>query len=361
MGAGGRIVFVMLGKKDFLSGGYIFNSKMVEHLRASGHHVDVIHFRTVPQGLPDNWLKASRYIRRRILEAHPDLVIVGKSYQYMPLFRLSPACRRIPVLYLMHHLEWMDIGNKFKARLYRMYVGWLLGMADMIWANSDSTGRALNEMGISPDTVKVISPGFHRVPVKESPEGAEAETLRILSVGSLCPRKDQMTLIRACALLEDLDFHLDLVGSTDACPDYAAAVSELLEEFDLHGKVSIIGNLDRSGMDEIYSRSRILVHPALWEAFGMAVLEGMWHGLPVVAADTAAIPELVRNGENGLLFQPGNEIDLADALRRLMTDEDMRVAMGGRSRELAQGMNDWKETGNEFEELVEDLLQGSVS
>jgi glycosyltransferase involved in cell wall biosynthesis len=234
-------------------------------------------------------------------------------------------------------------------------------MADIIWVNSESTRSALTGMGIRPDAVKVISPGFERVPVDVSQGSTDAGPLRILSVGSLCPRKDQKTLIRACTLLEDLDFHLDLVGSTDACPDYAAAVSELLYEFGLNEKVSVVGNLDRSGMDEIYSRSHILVHPALWEAFGMSVLEGMWHGLPVVAADTAAIPELVRDGENGILFQPGNEMDLAQALRRLMTDEKMRRTMGIRSHEIAEGMNDWKDTGNEFEELVGDLLCGSGS
>ena len=77
----GRIIFIMLGKRDFTSGGYTFNFRMVEVLREHGFDVEVIHFRTVPESLPGNWIDASRFIRLRVRESRPDLVIVGKSYQ----------------------------------------------------------------------------------------------------------------------------------------------------------------------------------------------------------------------------------------------------------------------------------------
>jgi hypothetical protein len=129
----------MLGKKDFHSGGYGFNFRMVEYLRSHGVEVDIIHFTSVPTGLSLKWFKASKYICRKIRKEKPDLVVVSKSYQYVPLLRLMRTFVGTPVIYLMHHLEWMDARNKFKALLYRMYVRWLLGMANFIWVNSSNT------------------------------------------------------------------------------------------------------------------------------------------------------------------------------------------------------------------------------
>lgn len=354
----GKLVFVMLGKRDFRSGGYIFNFRMAEYLESLGHHVEVIHFRTVPHGLPGNWYRASRYISRRIKELDPDLVIASKSYQYMPMFRFSPLSGRIPVLYLVHHLEWKDQADRVRAVMYRKYVRWLLGMADMIWANSASTGKALKRMGIPPSRVRVIGPGFEKTPEPPPDRSGRTGPVRLLCVGSVSPRKAQHLLVGACALLEEGRFNLEIAGSLTADGDYASEVQRLVSSLGLQERVTLTGNLDGSALEDAYRRADILVHPASWEAFGMSILEGMWQGLPVVAADVAAIPELVRHGVNGILVEQGSAAALAEGVRHLMDNRGKRLEMGVRSRELAAERNDWKDTCKEFAELVESLLKG---
>ncbi len=354
----GRIVFVMLGKKDFTSGGYIFNHRMLERLRSRGFIVDVVHFWTVPPGLPGNWMAASRYIRRRVLDSGPDMIIVSKSYQYVSLLRLSPVCRKIPVLYMMHHLEWMDRGNKLRSVLYRKYVGWLLGMADRVWANSGSTRSALRELGVSEDRITVISPGFEKTPGDPPDRGGRSGPVRLLCVGGISPRKAQNVLVEACAMLDQGSFVLELAGSLDLDSEYTGYLKGLIDDLGMKECVIMAGNLDDGELVQACRRADVLVHPAYWEAFGMAILEGMWQGLPVVASDVAAIPELVRNGDNGILVPPGSPVELAEALRTLITGREMRLEMGARSREIALGMNDWEVTGSRFLELVETVLEG---
>jgi glycosyltransferase involved in cell wall biosynthesis len=357
---GGRIVFVMLGKKDFRSGGYIFNFRMVEYLRYHGFDMEVIHFRTVPEGLAGNWLDASRYVRGRIAETRPNLVIVSKSYQYVPLFRLSPDSGRTPVLYMMHHLEWMDAGNRIRSRMYRRYVRWLLGMADRIWANSRNTFRALLEMGMSEERIRVISPGFEKTGPEPPDRTGRSGPVRLLCVGSISPRKAQHILVRACATLDEGSFTLDLAGSTESDARYARYVSGLIDDLGLDRFVRMRGVLDREELLETYRQADVLVHPATWEAFGMSLLEGMWQGLPVVGSDVAAIPELVSDGENGILVPPGSVGDLASSLRMLIDNRETRLEMGVRSRELAAGRNDWEKTGEEFLQLVLETMDTSV-
>ncbi|MBN2609412.1 MAG: glycosyltransferase family 4 protein [Candidatus Fermentibacteraceae bacterium] len=351
-----RIMFVMLGKKDFTSGGYIFNFRMVERMRSRGFMVDVVHFRTVPPGLPGNWMAASRYIRRRALDSGPDLIIISKSYQYVPLLRLSPVCRKIPVLYMMHHLEWMDGGNKLRSALYRKYAGWLLGMADKMWANSCSTRSALKELGVPEDRITVISPGFEKIPGDPPDRRGRSGPVRLLCVGGMSPRKAQDVVVKACAMLDRGSFVLELAGSLESDREYAGCLKNLIDELGMGECVIMTGNLDDGELVRAYRRADVLVHPARWEAFGMAILEGMWQGLPVVASDVAAIPELVRNGEHGILVPPGSPGELAEALRTLVTAREMRLEMGARSRETALGMSDWEDTGSRFLELVDSTI-----
>ena len=349
----------MLGKKDFTSGGYIFNFRMASRLRSNGYEVEPIHFRTVPEGLPGNWLKASRYILRRVREAGPDLVIVSKSYQFVPLLRLFAGRIGVPVLYMMHHLEWMDAGNKLKAALYRSYVKWLLGMSDMVWANSRSTGSSIVSLGVPPDRVAVINPGFEKKGPAAPPPREEREgPVRCLCVGSISPRKQQRLLVEACAMLKPGSFRLRLAGSTSSDPAYAASVREMILDLGLQDSVDVSGELEEGELADAYRSADILVHPASWEAFGMSIIEAMWQGLPVVASNVAAIPELVVDGENGRLFEPGNAGELADALSDLVSDRELRLRMGIRSREMASARSDWNETEARFLELAVSVMEG---
>ena len=342
----------MLGKKDFHSGGYGFNFRMAAYLRSHGVAVDVIHFTTVSSGLPLKWFSASRYICREIRKKKPDLVIVSKSYQYVPLLRLMSAFRTAPVLYLMHHLEWMDMRNKFKAFLYRMYVRWLLGMAGRIWVNSGNTLEAVEGMGIPSERIKMINPGFEKDPGPLPDRSLRDGPTRLLCVGSISPRKAQHLLVEACTYLERGSFEVEFAGSVESDMEYADSVQDTIKREHLSDVIRVSGELSPIDLASAYRKADVLVHPACWEAFGMSILDGMWCGLPVIASDIAAIPELVRHGENGLLVRQGDAEELADAMKNLIRNRNLRLQMGDKSRMFAESMNNWNDTCKEFMELV---------
>jgi len=351
----------MLGKKDFHSGGYGFNFRMAAYLRSHGVAVEIIHFTTVPAGLPLKWLSASRYICKIIRNKKPDLVIVGKSYQFVPLLRLMSTFSATPVLYLMHHLEWMDVRNKLKAFMYRMYVRWLLGMAERIWTNSMNTQEAIEGIGIPQDRIRMINPGFEKNPVSLPDRSSRKGPARLLCVGSISPRKAQDMLVRACKYLERGSFEVEFAGSVESNQDYALYVQDVIKEENLSDFIRVSGELSPEDLVNAYLKADILVHPASWEAFGMCILDGMWYGLPVIASDVAAIPELVRHGENGLLTPSGSAEELAEAMSKLIRNRDLRLLMGGKSRMFAESMKDWNDTGKEFMELVMSTTRSGIS
>ncbi len=351
----------MLGKKDFHSGGYGFNFRMVEYLRSNGAAVEIIHFTTVPAGLPLKWFSASRYIRREIRKKKPDLVIVSKSYQYVPLLRLMSTFSDVPVLYLMHHLEWMDVRNKLKAFMYRVYVRWLLGMAERVWVNSRNTLEAIAGVGISRDRIRIINPGFEKTIGSLPDRSSRRGPVKLLCVGSISPRKAQHLLVEACKYIERGSFEVEFAGSVESDMEYALSVQEAIKREHLSDSIRVSGELSPEDLIKAYFKADILVHPASWEAFGMSILDGMWFGLPVIASDIAAIPELVRDGENGLLVRQGDVEELADALNSLIRNKDLRLQMGEKSRMFAENQNDWADTGKEFMELVITAAGGGIS
>ena len=94
------------------------------------------------------------------------------------------------------------------------------------------------------------------------------------------------------------------------------------------------GRLERPALSRMLAEAHVLALPSVWgEPFGLATLEGMAHGLAVVASDAGASPEIVADGEDGLVVPAGDEALLAAALQRLERDEDLRLSLAARGRE----------------------------
>jgi glycosyltransferase involved in cell wall biosynthesis len=100
--------------------------------------------------------------------------------------------------------------------------------------------------------------------------------------------------------------------------------------------VELIGFLGEAAYADILSKAKFVVFPSEWyETFGMGILESFLLGKPVVASNLGAYPELVRPGETGLLFEPGNADDLAEKITSLLQDDGWTEAMGRTARDMA--------------------------
>jgi glycosyltransferase involved in cell wall biosynthesis len=346
-----KVSFLMLGFRDFSSGGYHFNFKMVEALRLSGHEVDVVHFTTLPEKIRGSRLGGSFHFLRSVLKYKPDLIIISKSYSFMVPLRLLLSFRRYPVLYMVHHLEWHDRASRVSS-FRKNIVRWFLACGTRIWVNSRSTADDVISLGIPPLKLSIVPPGFHRFELH--PEKRTGKPVTILSVGTVCPRKDQLTLIRACALLEQRDFRLLILGDETSDTGYAQRVRREAENNSLSGKVVFTGHLSREDLHRLYNESSILANLSHWEGYGIAVAEAMWAGLPVVAAGTGAVPELVTHGVEGFLIEPGDEKRCAGHLRELVDNDALREKMSMNAHKRAEKLFTWHETGREFVNLAEE-------
>ena len=179
----------------------------------------------------------------------------------------------------------------------------------------------------------------------------------IVNVGRLYFQKDQLTLIRAFALIADRypEWYVEIYGDGN--------LKELLQDsiikYNLEERVFLKGS--EQNIMAVYLRSKIFALPSLFEGFGNVTLEAMACGLPVVAFDDVdANRQLVKNDVNGVLVSACDRVSsFAQGLERLMLDESLRIRLGENSRELAKQYEKNKIMA-QWRELVEKLAVKSI-
>ena len=146
----------------------------------------------------------------------------------------------------------------------------------------------------------------------------------ILFVGKMHPYKDPLTLVRA------FPYILNEVGRTYLLMigrgELLGKVKRTVEKFGLSENVFIFGEVSRGFLEVCYNAADVFVLSSVNEAFGIVLLEAMAHGVPVVASNSGACPEVIGNA--GLLFSQGNHLDLADKVIRLLVDEELMKHLG---------------------------------
>lgn len=158
----------------------------------------------------------------------------------------------------------------------------------------------------------------------------------ILSIGRLVEKKGLDILIKACALLRErgLNFRAELIGKGPLEPALKAQIAAL----DLQRHVMLAGPQPQDAVVAAYRRADVFALPCVVAADGnrdglpTVLLEAMAMRLPVVSTALTGIPEIVDDGENGLLVPPNDPAALADALGRLLRDPALRGRLGDAAR-----------------------------
>ena len=221
--------------------------------------------------------------------------------------------------------------------------------ADRVIAHScSSAADVVACFGVAPERIAVVPLGVGPEFFPEPPPAQERVRARlaagregfILFCGSLEPRKDIPTLLRAFARLPDARHRYRLVlagGSGRASPE----VTGLLAALGLDDAVVLEDYVEVAKLRALYAAATLFVLPSLYEGFGLPVLEAMACGTPVIASNASSLPEVV--GDAGLLVPPGDPDALAGAMRRVLGDDDLAADLRRRCLERAKRFT-WEET-----------------
>jgi len=205
--------------------------------------------------------------------------------------------------------------------------------------------------GFDESSFRIVHYGISARDTVRPYEGAEA---RFLCVGRLIPIKGHLVLLRALAQARSRvpGIVLDVAGRGPLEP----ALKSYARELGLEEAVNFLGYV--SPVQEAIERAAIVVVPSLGEGFGMVALEAMERGRPVIASAVGGLPEIVADGETGIVVQPGDADALAEAIVALGGDLERAAAMGRAGRRRALGEFTPERSVRRVEQLYVEALGG---
>ncbi len=161
-------------------------------------------------------------------------------------------------------------------------------------------------------------------------------------------------LLRAFARVveKEPDLTLTLVGDGPLRKGHET----LAQELGLNGSISFLGWKDRAEVGDLLRQCDLFVLPSRSEPFGIVIIEAMACGKPVVASAVGGIPEIIQQGENGILVEPDDPAALADAIIRVLEDEGLRSRIGRNGVETVRKSFRCEHNGARYERLFETLL-----
>jgi glycosyltransferase involved in cell wall biosynthesis len=213
-------------------------------------------------------------------------------------------------------------------------------LAARILAVSTSTRDAVVAQGYPAGRVEVVHNGIdvtaqaaRRADGLRAELGVPANAVLIGEIGRLCDVKGQRELVEAAALVQDV--HVVLVGDDlEQGGAYRTLLAELARARGVEDRVHFLGFREDAG--ELLDQFDVLVLPSWIEGLPGVVLEAMAHAKPVIATPVGGTPELVVDGETGVLVAARDPRALADAIRSLVADPERAHRLGAAGRERAE-------------------------
>ncbi|NLE43832.1 MAG: glycosyltransferase family 4 protein [Chloroflexi bacterium] len=198
----------------------------------------------------------------------------------------------------------------------------VLGHVDAVISPSLFLRAVFVDVGVDPKRVIFSRQGHDFPDVAREAQVVEPRTaLRVGYAGQIAWHKGVHVLLEAARQLPDAPLSVRVYGDPTPFPKYTASLQRILERDE---RLDLGGVYRREEVSRVMGGLDVIVVPSLWyENSPNAILEAFAHRVPVIASNLGGMAELVRDGENGLLFEPGDAGDLAQRLRQVVDDPDL--------------------------------------
>jgi len=176
----------------------------------------------------------------------------------------------------------------------------------------------------------------------------------IVYVGWLTKRKGPQVLLNAINSINHNKVKIFIVGPDHGLKEY---LQFRIKEMSLQKSVFLLGKVNNDTLRKIYSLCDIFIFPTITndEGFGLVAVEAMASGCIVIASNIAAIPEVVKDGVSGYLFEPNNHFDLADKINYVINSCDY-LRMKDKSRQYAINNFSWEKMAKDTKSTYENVL-----
>jgi glycosyltransferase involved in cell wall biosynthesis len=367
-----KIGLVIYGSLDTVSGGYLYDRKLVEYLRGQGDTVEIISlpWRNYASHLTDNLhfrLPTPSVIAtfgKQSPNNQPFDVLIQDELNHPSLIWANRGKHPYPIVSLVHHLRCSELRPKWQNALYRVVEKRYLQSVDGFIFNSKTTQGVVHDMIGDRKPSIVAYPPTDRfgeaISEEEIMERANNEELRILFLGNVIYRKGLHTLLRSAASLKS-KVRVDVVGGLDSEPVYTKQIQKFLAAHHLSSSVFLHGALDKEPLAEKLRNAHILVVPSSYEGFGIVYLEGMGFGLPAIGTTAGAASEVITHGEDGYLIKPDDDVTLARILDELANNRELLTRLSLNALKRYKSQPRWEQTAGGIRDFLHQMAGASTT
>jgi glycosyltransferase involved in cell wall biosynthesis len=339
--------FVVPGPLDQRTGGYIYDRRIIQGLRACGCTVRVHELAgRFPQADALACAAAAAVVER----IPPGALLVIDGLALAAFVALGD--RLPPWVALVHHPLALETGlTVAAAQEFAELERALLPRAAGVIVTSPRTRQDLGAYDLDDTRIAVVVPGTDPAPFVR---GSGGPGMALLCVASLTPRKGHLVLLEALQELVDLDWHLTCVGSAERDPACAHSIGAAIDRLGLREHVTLIGEQAEADLGPFYDRADLFVLPSYHEGYGMVLAEALARGLPVIATTAGAIPDTVPP-DAGVLVPPGDAQALAAALREVMGAPELRAKLSTGAWAARRNLPSWDQARRRFAAALANL------
>ncbi|WP_155386530.1 glycosyltransferase family 4 protein [Catellatospora paridis] len=328
------------------SGGNVYDRRVCDSLAASGW---TVHEHPVPGAWPTPGPADLTRLAGQLAALPDDAVVLLDGLVAVAAPDVLAACTpRLRPVVLAHMLFGDDDDPGLRPGEARV----LRAAAAVVTTSRWCRERAIEAYALPPARVHAAPPGVDPAPLASgSPAGN-----RLLCVAALAPHKGQHLLLDALDTLTGLPWSCTFVGSPDRDPAYAAQ----LRAHPVADRITFAGVRTGEGLAAAYGVADLLVLPSRGESYGMVVTEALARGIPVLACDVQGLPEALGTAPDGsvpgLLVAPDSPA-LGDALRRWLTEPDLRDRLRDAARARRAHLTGWTRTAEEVGAVLSRVAQ----
>ncbi len=331
---------------------YVFapSEKFKSHYDAKFKEFKVFRVKSVRNPFRKNFrfaVFASKDIFNELKKISPDLVHLQDPTAICGSIKKYADSKNIPVVITNHFslsyiLSYLRFLRPVQAQVKRLIISYIVRFYNscrLVICPTETVRKDLLKMGVKTETVAISNgidlerffPDFDPADIKTKLHLPVNDL--VLYVGRVDKDKSLDVLVKAIPLvLKECNAHFVIAGAGD----WQERIKEQVKELNIQNSITFLGWIDNKSTDliELYKAAKLFVIPSTIETQSIVTLEALASGLPVVAANAGALPELVEPDRNGYLFPPGNFKEMAKDIIDILKDKEKQSRMRRRSLKI---------------------------
>jgi len=290
-------------------------------------------------------------LSKKIYKDKNNLDVFFSPTHYLPLFSVVPS---VVSIFDLSYLKYPELFKKKDLYQLKIWGRYSIKRAKAVITISESSKNAIiEEYKLASDKVHVVYPGIkelinnREINMTDLQKKYGIKKNFILFVGTIQPRKNIARMVEAISQIPELE--LIVVGKKGWQYE---GILDSPRKFGVENRVKFLEFVPDEELSELYKNAICFVLPSLYEGFGLPILEAMKYGCPVVTSNTSSLPEA--GGDAALYFDPEDSSDIAEKIKKLLSDDKFREDMIEKGYKQAKKFS-WEKAAKETLHVLKEV------